>query len=244
MFAALRTEVGKVREINEDYVFISEPYANGNRLAVVADGMGGHLAGEVASKIAVETIFNELITTISETNEIEHYRIALEKAIEQANLLVFKESNKNDGYRGMGTTVIAALINPDWIIIGHIGDSRAYLIGDDITQLTDDHSLVNELVKSGQISEEDALSHPQKNVLTRALGTDLDVEIDTHIVNWEKGQYLLMCTDGLTNHLSNEMIVEGIKNSSTTDNAIDKLVDLALDKGGDDNISVILVRNE
>lgn len=246
LLAAVRSDVGKVREINEDCVYLSEPYTNELMIAIVADGMGGHLAGEIASKTAVETIYQELQSTIQEQRTIEEYQNALEFVIRQANSKVYQQSINQEDYRGMGTTIIASIISPQWIIIGHIGDSRAYLFTENqVKQLTTDHSLVNELLKSGQISQEEAINHPKKNVLTRALGTDENVKIDMHVIEWSQDQTLLLCTDGLTNRLSEEKILSVVNQARLSPQEItDHLVELANQAGGEDNISVIVIRHD
>ncbi|WP_176717330.1 Stp1/IreP family PP2C-type Ser/Thr phosphatase [Vulcanibacillus modesticaldus] len=243
MQAAVRTDVGKVRAINEDYIFVSDPYPNGLLVAIVADGMGGHQAGEIASKTAVEVIYHEIHQIMSNNLSIEGYQLALEKAIHKANGEVYKQSLNNDGYRGMGTTILASIISPEWIILGHIGDSRAYLVDDNnIRQLTEDHSLVNELVKEGQLTQEEAMTHPKKNILTRALGTEEKVKVDICLIHWEKDQTLLLCSDGLTNHVSDEKIFEVLNQKDVSiENKTDYLLSLAIDAGGEDNISIILV---
>jgi len=244
LLAAVRSEIGRVRELNEDYAFLSEQFQNGLLLAIVADGMGGHLAGEVASKTAVEAIKEELLPLITQDLTIDEYKDTLEKAIFAANQSVYSKSKNDDGYKGMGTTIVAAIISSDWVVLAHIGDSRAYLLGEDIKQLTSDHSLVNELFQNGQISEEEALVHPQKNILTRALGTDIDVKVDITQVDWNKGESLILCSDGLTNLVSDNLLFEVVLgNGSKIEEKIDKLVFLANEAGGDDNISIILATN-
>jgi len=244
--AAFRSDVGRVREVNEDYVFLSDQYPNGWLIAIVADGMGGHLAGEIASKMAVELIVKEIDPTIMEDSyTIDQYKNILEQAIQKANQQVHLKALNEDEYRGMGTTIIASIISPQWIIFGHIGDSRAYLTENNtIKQVTNDHSLVNELLKSGQITEAEANLHPQKNVLTRALGTDDKVKVDMAVINWEKDQTLIMCSDGLSNRLSDQEILEVTQQSHLSpDEMVTHFVSLANQAGGEDNISIIIVRH-
>ncbi len=242
LLASVRSDVGKVREINEDYVYVSETFPSGLLLAIVADGMGGHLAGEVASKSAVETVCDVLEPIITKNLTIEEYKDGLKKAIDIANLEVYEKSLKNDGYKGMGTTIVVAIISPEWIILGHIGDSRAYLINKQIVkQLTVDHSLVNELLLNGQISEEEASSHPQKNVITRALGTEEVVKLDIDHISWGEGETIILCTDGLSNYLSDEMLFQVVHEKDTIDETADHLVSIANEAGGNDNISLVIV---
>lgn len=245
MEAAVRSDVGMIREINEDHVFLSEVNQNGLTLAIVADGMGGHLAGEVASKLAVETIVSVLETELQQERTVEEYSTALEKAIHQANTHIYQNSIGQDNYRGMGTTVVAAIVSEHWIILGYVGDSRAYIAAhDEIKQLTSDHSLVNELLKSGEISEDEAKAHPQKNVLTRALGTDDEVKVDLKVIHWEEDQTLILCSDGLSNRVSNkEMLEISLQESLTVNDVADHFIKKANDAGGEDNISIVIVRH-
>lgn len=240
-----RTDVGKVRDINEDYVFLSDIYSNGVILAIVADGMGGHLAGEIASKTSVEKIREIIEKKMSKKMTEDDYKELLREAIIEANTSVYNLSLKNEDYNGMGTTIIVSLITDEWLILAHIGDSRAYLINDnDYIQLTNDHSLVNELLNSGQITEEEALVHPQKNVLTRALGTDQKVDIDILRTDWRENQILMLCSDGLTNYVSDKKIVELINNPFLqVEQIADNLIKEANEFGGEDNISLIIIRN-
>lgn len=240
-----RTDVGNVRDLNEDYIFLSEAYFNEVTVAILADGMGGHLAGEVASKMAVEKV-SEIISEKMFTKMTENeYKELLKEAVIEANNNIYSLSQKNESFNGMGTTLIVTLITDEWIIFAHIGDSRAYLISDNnYEQLTRDHSLVNELLLSGQITKEEALAHPQKNVLIRALGTDAEIEIDIFKIDWKKGQLILLCSDGLTNSLSDNKIIDVINASIfNLDEVADNLIKEANNFGGEDNISLIIIRN-
>ena len=245
MLTAFGSDVGKVRDHNEDHVFLSQQFDNGAYIAIVADGMGGHLAGEVASQTAVEVIYKELHSYVAKASHLHDLKYVLEEAIYVANKIVYQKSMNEERYRGMGTTVLVAIVNEEGILLGHIGDSRAYLLDKgNIRQLTSDHSLVNELVKSGQISEEEAIKHPRKNILTRALGTDEKVKADLDLFTWEKGQTLLLCSDGLTNELQEDKILETIYHSSVNPSiAVGQLIDLANQEEGKDNISVILIHH-
>lgn len=244
MIAAVRSDIGRVRELNEDYTFLSEQFQNGLQLAIVADGMGGHLAGEVASKTAVLAVKDEILPLIDQDLTIDEFKLALEKAIYSANKQVFVKANNDEGYKGMGTTIVVAIISTHWIVLGHIGDSRAYLLNTEIKQLTSDHSLVNELFQNGQITEDEALTHPRKNILTRALGTDLEVKVDITDLKWNKGESIILCSDGLTNLLSDETLLNVSSDESSIEARVDKLLLMANEAGGEDNISIILVSNE
>lgn len=169
-------------------------------------------------------------------------QVALSDAILHANEVIFRTASTDDKYHNMGTTVVAALLNDAEGVIGHIGDSRAYKIaGKEVFQLTEDHTLVNELYKNGQISKEDVSHHPRRNVLTRALGTDAEVKVDMDAVRLEEGEVLLLCSDGLSNLVSNEQIIQVAGNLDLPlEDRADRLLQLALLAGGDDNITVAL----
>ena len=227
MIFAAKTDKGKVRENNEDFF-----YANENVL-IVADGMGGHNAGEVASRIATETIVETLSGFMS------NYGYIIDKAINKANEKVF--SLAKDDRAGMGTTVDICMTDGEKLYIGHVGDSRVYLIRDgEIKKITEDHSYVEMLIKKGEITEEEAKNYQMKNMITRAIGVGKEVKGDFYEIGLEKSDKVLLCTDGLTNMLTdNEIlkIVSGAKNIAT---AVDKLVSKANSAGGKDNITVIL----
>ncbi len=247
LLAGVRSDIGQVRNVNQDYVLLSEPYNNGLMLAIVADGMGGHLAGEVASKMAAEAIYQELDPLLNkQIASVEQYKFALEQAIFFANEKVYQASLVNEEYKGMGTTIVAGIFHDNWIVLGHIGDSRAYLINNEgIIQLTADHSLVNELLQNGQISQEEADSHPKKNILMRALGTEATAKIDIQVTQWEKEQTMLLCTDGLTNQLTNQEIFEVVQSGTfSAQDMAEHLLSLANQAGGEDNISVIVVQHD
>lgn len=236
------TDVGRVRTVNEDRMFVQENL-NGFVLAIVADGMGGHQAGDVASQMAVDLIRSEL-QTIPQGASVTERKSRLQAAIETANETIFQFASERENYHGMGTTVVAVLADEQSVVIGHIGDSRAYKVdAAGMEQLTEDHSLVNELVKNGQISREEAGHHPRRNVLTRALGTETTIEVDTADWVWASGEVLLLCSDGLSGLVSSDQMLALINAGGTLDERAKLLVDTALDAGGDDNITVVLVSN-
>lgn len=242
MRTASQTHVGKIRSVNEDRVAV-QTNLNGFTLAIVADGMGGHQAGDIASQKAIERIYEEL-AAIHTAMTPEECMEAIRRSILAANEHVFELAASHEEYFGMGTTVVLALAAEQYFYIGHIGDSRAYLSdGETIRQLTEDHSLVNELVKNGQISEEEANHHPRRNVLIRALGTDRHVEADVHQFAWNEQDRLLLCSDGLSNLIENDEILRIVASDSDVQTKADLLVEQALEAGGGDNISLVLLEN-
>lgn len=242
MKTAGRTDIGRIRSVNEDRAAIL-PESNGTVIAVVADGMGGHQAGDIASQMAIEKIQDEL-SRLPHNATPDERLIAVKLAVEAANQDVYRHASEREQFHGMGTTVVVTVASPDRLVVGHIGDSRAYLANQDgIVQLTEDHSLVNELVRSGQITREEAHNHPRRNVLTRALGTETRVQVDVHAFEWQEGDIVLMCSDGLSGLVQRDMLYDILRSEETLDDKVNCLVEKALDAGGDDNITVVLIEN-
>ena len=242
MRMAKKSDVGRIRTVNEDRVFAR---TNGHHvtIAIVADGMGGHQAGDIASLKATQTIQEHLIG-LKQGLPGEVYKEQVREAIKKANQTVYQSSLQEEKYNGMGTTVVTTLISDQQVVIGHIGDSRAYHYRAGVlTQLTEDHSLVNELVKSGQITAEEAKHHPRRNVLVRALGTDAEVEVDVQAFTWLPEDLLLLCTDGLSGMLGYDGILNILRENKHIDQMVNQLVEGALAAGGDDNVTVILLAN-
>lgn len=238
MIVVSATNVGNYRKNNEDSYFVNES----KNLYILADGMGGHLAGERASKMATEIIASDF-ENAEEVNKIEDAIEILSSSIRDANREIFNSSEKNEDYRGMGTTVSAGIILGDFLIYSNVGDSRIYKINKDIEQITRDDSFVNYLKEIGEITEEEAKNHPKKNVLTKAVGTIADLDVHVNTLKIEEGDIFLFCSDGLTNMIPDEEIFKIIK-ENTPEVAKDKLLALALKNGGMDNITFILVFNE
>lgn len=232
------SDVGNIRDINEDYIGY---YEDSNfKLYIVADGMGGHNAGDVASRTAVESC----IEYIKNLKNIFDYEIELKKAIAYANDIIHDKSTNNDSLNGMGTTITACLMHNNEALIANVGDSSCYVIIDSkIKKITKDHSLVQELVDDGSLTEEEALRHPNKNIITRALGTNSSVEVDVFKIKLSSVKKFILCTDGLTNEVSKEDMYNIIK-SNTNDISSKLLVELAKNNGGRDNISVIVFEGE
>lgn len=230
MRAILRTDVGRIRARNEDTAMI------GNGFFVVCDGMGGHQAGDVASKMAVEIISRKLSSAPQTIPNLLH-------AIAAANEDVFNASKGDSRLSGMGTTLTAMLADEDQVVLAQVGDSRAYLYrGGVLRQCTHDHSVVAELVRSGTITKEQARLHPQKNLITRSLGTEPEVDVDLFEISRRKGDCWLLCSDGLTD-LVTDAEMQNILYVTPLEKAADALLALALAKGGSDNITLLLVQD-
>ncbi|TXK85693.1 Stp1/IreP family PP2C-type Ser/Thr phosphatase [Paenibacillus sp. N3.4] len=238
-----RTDIGKVRLVNEDRAAIHHEL-NGLSLAIVADGMGGHQAGDIASTMAIEVIEAQL-QAIHGGMSAEACKQVLKEAIEKANEKIYEFASQQENYHGMGTTVVAIIASQELLIIGHIGDSRAYKItSESITQLTEDHSLVYELVKNGQITIEEADHHPRRNWITRALGTEPGVEVDLYEFTWRPEETILICTDGLSGLVDASEILKILHTNNKLEDAADQLIRSALDAGGDDNVTVVLFTHD
>lgn len=224
--------------MNQDFVYASEePVGNLPNLFVVADGMGGHRAGDFASRYTVE-IIQKSIRANRERNPIKIIRMA----IETANMKVLEKANSDENLAGMGTTVVVATVVENYIYVANVGDSRLYLIRDEIQQITRDHSLVEEMVRMGEINREQARNHPDKNIITRAVGVRSRVSIDFFDMKLEKDDTVLMCSDGLSNMLEDEEIKEIIRTGSHDLPEIAlQLIGRANQNGGRDNIAVVLI---
>lgn len=232
------TDTGKRRKLNQDYVYTSEnPVGNLPNLFLVADGMGGHNAGDYASRYAVESIVEE----ISLSYEKNPVRI-LKKAIESANAHIREKSLETEEMSGMGTTLVAASCIGSRLQVANVGDSRLYLIHEQkITQITRDHSLVEEMVRMGGIDRESARNHPDKNIITRAIGAQDTIEIDFFNEELTPGDMVLMCTDGLTNMLEDEEIRMILGGQRDIVEMAERLIEAANQNGGKDNIAVVLI---
>ena len=232
------TDTGRRRDINQDYMFTSET-AVGKlpNLFIVADGMGGHKAGEYASKTAVETIV-EFIEASDSGLLVE----SMKKAIGEANKKVLKEAIIDTEKEGMGTTIVVATIKGDKLIVANVGDSRLYIVnGEEIRQVTRDHSLVEEMVRSGKIARSEARNHPDKNKITRAVGVFPKVEVDFFEAKIERGDTILLCTDGLTNMVEDEEIKRIVLGQRDLVEKTATLIEAANKNGGTDNITVLLI---
>jgi serine/threonine protein phosphatase PrpC len=238
---AARSHVGLVRKVNQDR-YLGEVDRTGTGVLIVADGMGGAVAGEVASALAVQIIGQTLLSEQA-TADPETRLIA---SIESANAKIYEESTTVQEYSGMGTTVVAVLAHVNQLWIAHVGDSRAYMFrpGQGIMQLTEDHSYVNELVRRGQIMPDDALTHPQRHVLMRTLGTVPNVPVDCSLMEWVQGDILLVCSDGLSGYVVEDQYLQILTADGSLADRADRLVEAALAAGGVDNVTVALLEHD
>ena len=231
-----KVDIGRKRDVNQDYVFVSDkPIGNLPNLLVVADGMGGHRAGDIASRFVVESLKEDLVSSTEDGPEA-----MLRKAIQSANHKLREVARQDVRLEGMGTTLVAATVIEHTLYFANIGDSRLYLLNDDIRQLSRDHSFVQEMVRLGGLNAEEAKHHPDKNIITRAIGAKEKVEIDFFEYRLKKGDIILMCTDGLSNMIEDEEMFRIVKSSRDIVEAVERLVERANDNGGNDNIGVVL----
>lgn len=232
------THIGRRRETNQDYMYTSET-AVGNlpNLFLVADGMGGHAAGDYASRFTIEKI----VEYIGQSKEKEPVML-LKQSVAYANQLLMKEANSDEQKAGMGTTIVAATCQGDRLYTANVGDSRLYIINQErITQITRDHSLVEEMVRMGEMDEKDAKVHPDKNIITRAIGVGAEVAVDFFENKVTEGDFILMCSDGLTNMIEDSDIKKIVLGQRDIVEKAERLVETANQNGGRDNITVVLV---
>ncbi len=232
------TDTGVTREMNQDYYFATDTsLGNLPNLFIVADGMGGHKAGDYASRHTIERV----VASISRNSSDEPVTI-IQEAISKANELLVAESNEDETKSGMGTTLVIATLVGDKLIVANVGDSRLYVISDMVRQITRDHSLVDEMVRLGELNPSEARSHPDKNIITRAIGAQKNVKADFFEVELAKDDYVLMCTDGLTNMVRDEEILDIVRSDKEPEAIAQKLVRMANDNGGRDNITVTIIK--
>lgn len=232
------TDIGNERKVNEDYYYTDNQK---KKLFIVADGMGGHNAGDVASKMAVNIVKNSCLEKIDDSMSFDEIQQIIDQAVEYANKKIYKASKKFDELNGMGTTLLVAYLNHEEVYFVNVGDSRGYILFDDvIKQVTVDHSLVEELAMNGDISPEEVENHPQKNIITSCLGAKKEYKIDYYRFPKKEGMKLILCTDGLTGLVSDQRIYEIIKNNDFYLSS-KLLIDEAKDNGGFDNITLIMI---
>ncbi len=231
-----KTDVGMVREVNQDYVYVSDsPMGRLPNLFIVADGMGGHKAGDFASHFTVEVVKEELAKSMEDEPEA-----MIKQAITIANQKLIETARQNSKLEGTGTTLVVATVIDQTLYFANVGDSRLYLLNDDIRQISKDHSLVQEMVRLGGITPEDAKHHPDKNIITRAIGAQEHLEIDFFEYRLKKGDTILMCTDGLSNMVEDDEILRIVKSSRDVVEAVEQLIESAKQNGGNDNIGVVI----
>ncbi len=236
----IRTDRGLKRQLNEDNCNVLVGYSGVPPCFVIADGMGGHKCGDVASKQAVDSVCSHLLSVNWETEEISQL---LNSIIADVNKELYQFSLLDESTQGMGTTLIITVFKNRKLYIGHVGDSRVYLIrGNSIQKMTCDHSFIEELVKNGTITKDEAINHPKRNVITRAVGYEHDLQVDTYEIDVLENDEILVCTDGLTNMLSEEEILDIITKAEEPQAACDTLIQNANNNGGEDNITVIVGR--
>ncbi|SDZ78861.1 protein phosphatase [Lachnospiraceae bacterium NK3A20] len=231
------TDIGRKRKMNQDYVFASDA-AIGTlpNLYIVADGMGGHKAGDYASRFAVEETVQQVRAATGGS-----LRDTLDLALHVVNEKLHVVSTTKEAYEGCGTTIVVCSVGDGVMHVANVGDSRLYVIGDTIRQITVDHSLVQEMILAGSLDEKKARNHPDKNVITRAVGAEDYIDVDFFNSDLHRGDIVLMCTDGLTNMVENEEIFRIVKTSGTLEERAHKLIDTANENGGLDNVSALLI---
>lgn len=240
--AVSKTDIGRLRQLNQDFVFTSVyPLGRLSNLFVVADGMGGHKAGDYASKCAVETI----IEMCSKSKDDRSVKV-ITTAISEANSRIRRKAMEDENMIGMGTTLVLATIEEETLTVANVGDSRLYIISKDegINQITRDHSLVEEMVRMGGIDRVSARNHPDKNIITRAIGAQSNVNIDFFEVGLKDEDIILLCSDGLSNMIEDDEINRIVREKEDLGLIADTLIDTANENGGSDNISVVLVKYE
>ena len=237
-----KSDIGKARDMNQDYYYIPSP-RNEIQIFILADGMGGYKGGEIASCLATKTALSYIKSNFEKTiKEKEEILKLIKSSMEYANMVVYEKSKEDKELEGMGTTLEVCLIYNNKIYIGHVGDSRVYRIRKEfMRKLTRDHSYVEKLVKDGTITREEAMHHPKKNMLTKALGCTAFVDPDVTVKGFMKDDIILMCSDGLTNMVEEQEIYKIIKENRMT--AVDKLIERANENGGYDNVTAIVIKN-
>lgn len=238
MTAVGKTNIGQKREMNQDYIYYSDSSVGKlPNLYIVADGMGGHNAGDYASRQATETMLSYI-----EKSDYENPVTVLKYAIIRANERLIMDAQKNSELAGMGTTIVACVIVDGHLYVANMGDSRLYLItGDEIRQITMDHSLVEEMIRAGKLERENVRNHPEKNIITKAVGASLDAMPDFFELDISAGDRVLLCSDGLSNMVEDDEIEDIVREENSLENAVDRLIERANYYGGRDNISVVLI---
>ena len=240
------TDIGLVRNENQDTYMVSENEATGHVVAVVCDGMGGAEGGQLASQLAAKTFVDACAANLHKGLSLHQVRQVAEFAISEANRTVYEESQKKPELRGMGTTLVSAIIDEGQALVCNIGDSRAYLVHprageDSISHISRDHSLVQRMVEKGDITPEEARSHPSRNLITRALGPEPNTLSDSYEVKLDSGDAILLCTDGLIETVTDQEMAREIQYGADN-TCMDRLLDIAKSRGAADNVTAVLLR--
>ena len=237
-----KTNIGRTRTENQDSFFLDIMPEADMILCVVCDGMGGAKAGGVASEFASSVFIENMRSKLRMDMSVEYISEIISESVAQANIKVYEKSLSDKAYEGMGTTLVSAVLMGKQVVIGHVGDSRAYLLRPDgITRLTRDHSLVEDMVRMGDITEEEARNHPNKNLLTRAIGTTEEEKCDITIQEVNDGDFLLLCTDGLSSMVEEQEMLDEVYHGGEKQEICDRLINIANSRGGRDNITVVLI---
>ncbi len=236
------THSGKVRESNEDSILVTTNIV-GDTIAVVADGMGGHNAGDIASAIIVKEICQAFVN-LTESYPINKMKKWLQKEVIRVNDKILRLSRNNENLTGMGSTAVIAIVTEDYTLVSNVGDSRCYILKKNkLFQVTRDHSLVNQMIDNGKISEEDALYYPHKNVIMQAIGTNESFQLDMFEIN-NSYQKLILCSDGVTDYVTDSKLEKALKEKTNIKKIADKIIEMSLHYGGLDNISVSILEME
>ena len=237
------TDPGMVREQNQDSYDIVQ-MDDGALLCIVCDGMGGAKSGNVASRLACEVFVNEVQRIYRHGSGEEAIKQALLAAASLANTTVFEQSKLGPDFDGMGTTLVAAMVWPEYTLVANIGDSRAYHLNPEgIHRITTDHSVVEDMVEKGDLTRDEARHHPRRNLITRALGTEPGVAADAFPLKWQQGDFLLLCSDGLINTVSDQELLFEVIHSEPLDTCLDRLLALSRQRGAPDNVTAVLLMN-
>ena len=237
------TDIGLVRRENQDAYLVRERTASGHTICVVCDGMGGAAGGQLASRIATETFTSELEKVLTPAMTPEQLIAASSYSAALANRAIQAAAEETEEYRGMGTTLVAAVSYGEGVVVTNVGDSRAYHVTENgITRITKDHSLVERMVDMGNITAEEARRHPNRNLITRALGCDADANCDGYTCPMEKGDYLLLCTDGLVGTVTDQEMLFEVIHGEGPESCLDRLMEIAKSQGAPDNVTAVLMR--